>query len=48
MQYKRALVGSLVAAGMALPLLGLGAAPAEAGISHVGGDKAPTTTTTSK
>ncbi len=45
MPMKRAVLGMLVAAGMALALLGLGAAPAEAGISHVGGDKAPTTTT---
>ncbi len=48
MPIKRALFGMLVAAGMALSLLGLGAAPAEAGISHVGGDKAPTTTSMSK
>ncbi len=48
MQMKRALLGMLVATGMAVSLLGLGTAPTEAGISHVGGDKAPATATGSQ
>ncbi len=42
---KRALLGMLVAAAMAVSPLGLGAASAGAGISHVGGDQAPASAT---
>ncbi len=45
MHIKRALFGIVAVAGLLLGLVGTGAAPASAGISHVGGDATGRATT---